>query len=206
MVARFKIGILGCSNPYVWNILSLAESLGHEVLLVANQEVPAELSLPDFIELSDIEASHRKMPFFTGVVRPSSKKAVIDEGLQFGLDFSGKLLSTKAHIGIDARLSDGVIVGPLSVVDAKATIGSYTTLSPLVSVGHHTSVGSFCHLANGVTVSGNVSIGDNVFVGSGAVIRDWISIGHGAVIGMGAVVVEDVPENSVVMGNPARTR
>jgi sugar O-acyltransferase (sialic acid O-acetyltransferase NeuD family) len=206
MVNRLKLGILGCSNPYVWNILSLADSLGYEVLLVSNQRVPSELELPSFTELSNLSADDRKLPFFTGVVRPSSKRVVIEEGLRFGLDFTSQLVSSKAHLGFESKLSDGVIVGPLSIVDAKTRIGEYTTISPLVCVGHHTSVGSYCHLANGVTVSGNVAIGDDVFVGAGAVIRDGISIGHGAIIGMGAVVVEDVPENSVVMGNPARTR
>ena len=206
MTNRPKIGILGCSNPSVWSISSLAESLGYEVLLVSNREVPSELELPYFIELSNLSADDRKIPFFTGVVRPGSKRVVIDEGLKFGLDFTGKLVSSNADIGLDAKLSEGVIVGPLTVIEAKAKIGPHTTIRSLVCVGHHTSVGSFCHLANGVTISGNVVIGDDVFVGSGAVIRDGISIGHGAVIGMGAVVVQDVPENAVVVGNPARAR
>jgi UDP-2-acetamido-3-amino-2,3-dideoxy-glucuronate N-acetyltransferase len=41
-------------------------------------------------------------------------------------------------------------------------------------------------------------------IGSGAVILAGITIGKGALVGAGAVVTQDVPPNSVVVGNPAR--
>lgn len=47
-------------------------------------------------------------------------------------------------------------------------------------------------------------IGDNVTVGANVVIIGNISIGNNVIIGAGSVVVKDVPENSVVAGNPAR--
>lgn len=47
-------------------------------------------------------------------------------------------------------------------------------------------------------------IGDNVTVGCHAAIIGDISIGNNVVIGAGAVVVKDVPDNAVVVGNPAR--
>ena len=41
-------------------------------------------------------------------------------------------------------------------------------------------------------------------VGSGAIILPGITIGVGAVVGAGAVVTKDVPDQAVVVGNPAR--
>ncbi|WP_027107824.1 sugar O-acetyltransferase [Lacticigenium naphthae] len=49
-----------------------------------------------------------------------------------------------------------------------------------------------------------VRFGDNVWIGGNAVINPGITIGDNAVIASGAVVVKDVPQNSVVGGNPAR--
>jgi galactoside O-acetyltransferase len=49
-----------------------------------------------------------------------------------------------------------------------------------------------------------VSIGDDVWVGAGAVILPGVAIGYGSVVGAGAVVREDVPEGTVVAGEPAR--
>src|SRR5205814_9956626 len=50
-----------------------------------------------------------------------------------------------------------------------------------------------------------VEIGDDVWIGSGAAILKGVSIGDRAVIGAHAVVTRDVPSDSVVAGNPART-
>lgn len=47
-------------------------------------------------------------------------------------------------------------------------------------------------------------IGDNVTVGANAIIIGPITIGNNVVIGAGAVVTKDIPDNSVVVGNPAR--
>ncbi len=48
------------------------------------------------------------------------------------------------------------------------------------------------------------TIGDNVLLGAGATILGPISIGRGTNIGACSMVLEDVPEYSVVVGNPAR--
>lgn len=47
-------------------------------------------------------------------------------------------------------------------------------------------------------------IGDNVTVGANVVIIGDIKVGNDVIIGAGSVVVKDVPDNSVVVGNPAK--
>lgn len=49
-----------------------------------------------------------------------------------------------------------------------------------------------------------VRLGDQVFVGVGAIILPGVTIGSNVVVGAGAVVTHDIPDNSVVVGNPAR--
>ena len=45
---------------------------------------------------------------------------------------------------------------------------------------------------------------DDVLIGANAVVIEGVRIGRGAVVAAGAVVVNDVPENAVVAGCPAR--
>ena len=49
-----------------------------------------------------------------------------------------------------------------------------------------------------------VTIGHDVWIGHGAIILSGRTIGTGAVIGAGAIVTKDVPDYSIVVGNPAR--
>ena len=51
---------------------------------------------------------------------------------------------------------------------------------------------------------GPIHIGDYAWIGSKAVILKNVTIGRGAVVATGAVVTADVPELTVVAGNPAR--
>ena len=79
-----------------------------------------------------------------------------------------------------------------------------------VVIGETAEVGDCVTLYQGVTLGGTGSqrgkrhptLGDNVTVGSGAKLLGPIEVGHGAKVGANTVVVEDVPPNSTVVGNP----
>jgi hypothetical protein len=47
-------------------------------------------------------------------------------------------------------------------------------------------------------------IGDNCFIGARAIIMPGVTVGNEVVVGAGAVVTKDVPNNCIVVGNPAR--
>lgn len=49
-----------------------------------------------------------------------------------------------------------------------------------------------------------VHIKRNVWIGVNVTILPGVTIGENAVVGAGAVVTKDVPDNAVVVGNPAR--
>lgn len=49
-----------------------------------------------------------------------------------------------------------------------------------------------------------VTIGDNVHIGNNSVIMPGVSIGSNVIIGCGSIVTKNVPDNSVVVGVPAR--
>lgn len=70
------------------------------------------------------------------------------------------------------------------------------------------TVGKNFHVYHNVTVGwsngGIPTIGDNVTICAGAMVLGDIKIGNNVVIGAGSVVVKDVPDNVVVVGNPAR--
>ena len=55
-----------------------------------------------------------------------------------------------------------------------------------------------------LTYSAPIVLGKNVWVGSNSTILQGVTIGDGAIVAAGAVVTKDVPDDSMVGGNPAR--
>jgi serine O-acetyltransferase len=87
-------------------------------------------------------------------------------------------------------------------------IGHYGTVvvNPLAKIGRN------CNIAHGVTIGqanrgklqGCPIIGDKVWIGTGAVLVGSIVIGSNVLIAPNSYVNIDIPDNSIVMGNPSK--
>lgn len=58
--------------------------------------------------------------------------------------------------------------------------------------------------ASGLEYGKPIKIGDNCWLGAGVIVLPGVTIGNNVIVGAGAVVTKDVPDNVVVVGNPAR--
>ena len=65
-------------------------------------------------------------------------------------------------------------------------------MQSIVTVGH------------GAHIAGNVTIGDECWIDIGVTLIDRVAIGKGSYVGAGAVVTEDIPENVLAVGVPAK--
>jgi serine O-acetyltransferase len=99
-------------------------------------------------------------------------------------------------------------------------ISPMTTIGPGLYLGHFGGVvispyavlGSNVNIAQGVTIGaasrgarrGAPTLGNRVWVGANAIIVGKVTIGDEALIGPGAYVNFDVPEKSIVIGNPGQ--
>jgi serine O-acetyltransferase len=79
-------------------------------------------------------------------------------------------------------------------VKRNCTIGKNCTLLPGVVIGNK----------NLKDDGSRVTIGDDCYLGLGAKVFGEVTIGNNAVVGANAVVVNDIPDNCVVGGIPAR--
>ena len=83
-----------------------------------------------------------------------------------------------------------------------------------VVIGETCVVGRNCTIMHGVTLGSSgksfgkerrhPTIGDNVFIGCGASVLGSIAVGNNVRIGSGTVVIKDIPDDSTVVGSPAR--
>ena len=109
-------------------------------------------------------------------------------------------IGKNAVIMMGAILNIGAVVGDGTMIDMGAVLGGRAT------------VGAHCHIGAGAVLAGVIEpasatpviVEDNVLVGANAVVVEGVHVGKNAVVAAGAVVLEDVPENAVVAGTPAR--
>ena len=87
---------------------------------------------------------------------------------------------------------------PLLVKELKLII--------LVQIAHNVTIGQNCVIAGQVGISGSVSIGNNVMIGGQSGIKQHRKIGDNVQIGGGSGVMNSIPSNQRVAGNPKEAR
>lgn len=127
----------------------------------------------------------------------------------------------------DSEISDNCTVGPFAHLRAhakmeeKAKVGNFVELKKTIlgrgskanhltylgdaTIGEKTNIGAGTITCNYDGVNKHATnIGNNVKIGSDTMLVAPIKVGDGAVTGAGSVVTKDVPNDSLVVGAPAK--
>lgn len=89
-------------------------------------------------------------------------------------------------------------------VNGSTTIKEGTCIDHHCHIAHNAQIGKHNTLANGCIIEGSCEIGDYNTFGAGVIVQTKVKVGNNCIFGSGAVVTKNVPDNSVMVGNPAR--
>ena len=117
-----------------------------------------------------------------------------------------------AVIREQVEIGDRAVIMMGAIINIGSVIGEGTMIDMGAVLGGRATVGRNCHIGAGAVLAGviepasarPVTIGDGTLVGANAVIIEGVQVGRNCVVAAGAVVIEDVPDNMVVAGCPAR--
>ena len=210
-----KLIILGGRGVGMW-AAAIARDLGtYEVLGFLNDVVPVgqKIGLYDGYNVLgtsyDVEKymKDKDVDFFIGYFGLQNEESIFNKICS--LNIPNDRLATLIHPTAYApkgfyKMGAGVLVAPFARICPDSTIEDNCILMSSSIIGHDATMKRFAHLAADSIVGGSVVVGYGAHVGTNAVIRENVNIGNYSLIGSGSVVLNDVPENAIVVGNPAR--
>ena len=136
----------------------------------------------------------------------------------YGDVVAGDRLQTGHNALIRERteLGDDVLVGTGVVIDGTSTVGSDVSLQTGVYIPSHTAIGSNVFIGPRAVLTNDPypvredvdlagpTLGEDVSIGANATLLPGVEVGARSFVAAGAVVTEDVPPDTLAVGNPAR--
>lgn len=137
------------------------------------------------------------------VGEPSDRELLFNKVMDAGYELE-TIVHPNAWVSPSARIGSGVFVKMQTIIYEEASIGNNSFIQANVVIGHGSRIGEHCLVASFCHVAGETQVGDRSFLGAQSGVRENLTVGDDSVLAMGAMLMNDMPSNSMAIGNPAR--
>ena len=134
---------------------------------------------------------------------PVVRKAIYDKLKSSNIKLA-TLVDNSAIVSDTAQIGEGVIVTSYCSISSSAVVGNNVAINTKAIVGHDVRLGEHAVISSLVNIGGATPVGENSYIGMGVQIKEGLTIGKDVIVGMGSVVYNDIPDEVIALGNPAR--
>jgi acetyltransferase EpsM len=179
-------------------VFEIAEALGLPVeFFIDDNEALTELFEIPVMSVIPIDCTRGVLSIGNNHIR----KAI---SLQLASHQFSTLVHPKANLSKRVTIADGTVVMAGVTINTDVQLGAHVIVNTNASIDHDCIIADFVHISPNVALCGGVTVGEGTHIGVGACVIPGVKIGKWTTIGAGTVVLHDVPDNAVIVGNPAR--
>jgi sugar O-acyltransferase (sialic acid O-acetyltransferase NeuD family) len=184
-----------------------AEQCGYQQIYMLDDQFPtltlcgrwSVVGKPQLLETIDLANVH----CFVAIGNNKIRETVLKQLTVLNAHIA-TLIHPTAVIGTDVVIGQGTLIMANTVVNAFTQIGQGCILNTSSSVDHDGQIADCVHIAPGVRLAGSVTVRDKTFIGIGSAVIQQVCIGANVTVGAGSTVIRTVPDDSVVVGSPAK--
>lgn len=204
-----------CAGGFGREVLDIAESLNKDsrlwsALYFLDDVIPSGKVINGVRVLSfrEFVTSIRNRSDFELVIahgEPNARKQIREKLAEFKvLDNLISLVSPDSRVSEWAKVGKGSIICAGVHISVNACIGVNSVINCNSIIGHDVQVGDDSVVSSQVNIGGGAQIAAEVYIGMGSQIKERLTIGKQSILGMASVLFENVPEELLFMGNPAK--
>jgi len=156
------------------------------------------------VDAAQAPLSIKQVPIVIPLFTPANRRSAMADADRHGFTALADLIDPTSILPSRLNHDPGLYINAGCTLGAASDFGRCVLINRGATIGHHAELGDFCSIGPGAVIAGNVRVGQGSLIGAGALVLPKCRIGANVIIGAGAVVAADVPDNVVVIGNPAR--
>lgn len=150
-----------------------------------------------------LAAHAHEVQVICGLGAPELRRRLVERAKAIGATFCS-VIHPSVVFSSSSSIGKGTSIAAGCILTNNTHVGDHVQINVGCTVSHDCILNDYVTLSPGVHLAGNITVDEGCFVGIGAVSIEKLTLGKWSIIGAGSTIVNDVPENTTVVGVPGK--